>query len=107
MAISLTSTLLVVGTTSGHIHCYDIASHQLLRTITPNHTQPMSVTTVATILRPPDLVGHVSLNTNEREMVPVRPVLQLQRMRDTKARKAHEVMILPPPSQSSLVSVTS
>ena len=53
------------------------------------------------MLKPPDLVGHVSLSMSAgdpKDVVPVRPVAAFQRMRDAKARTAHEVATLLPPS---------
>ncbi|TFY63009.1 hypothetical protein EVJ58_g3496 [Rhodofomes roseus] len=91
MSISLTSSLLLVGTATGHIHTYDIASHQLLRTLSTH--KGMVITHLMTLLRPPDLVGHVSLTLaagTETKEVPVRPIAPFQRMRDAKARDLHE-----------------
>ncbi|PSR76142.1 hypothetical protein PHLCEN_2v8640 [Hermanssonia centrifuga] len=106
LSISLTSTLLIVGTTAGLIHIYDIASHQLLRTISTH--KGFSITCLMTMLKPPDLIGHVSLTLNAtnatdvRDTIPVKPVAPFQRMRDPKSREAHEVMLLLPPSNTSL-----
>lgn len=66
------------------------------------------------MLKPPDLVGHISLNlngggaTDPRDTIPVRPVVAFQRMRDPKAREAHEVaMMLPiPPSVCPRCQIT-
>lgn len=82
------------------MHTYDIASHQQLRTLGAH--KGLAITHLATLLRPPDLVGHVSLTlaagTDTRE-VPVRPVAPFQRMRDARTRELHEVaMMLPPRS---------
>ncbi|KAI4529027.1 WD40 repeat-like protein [Schizophyllum commune Loenen D] len=99
LCISATGALLLVGTTSGPVHVYDIPSHQLLRTITTH--KGFTVTHLATMLKPPDLVGHVSLSMSAgdpKDVVPVRPVAAFQRMRDAKARTAHEIATLLPPS---------
>ncbi|THH13451.1 hypothetical protein EW146_g6764 [Bondarzewia mesenterica] len=107
LTISLTSSLLLVGTSTGVINIYDIPSHQLLRTITTH--KGFSITHLETMLKPPDLIGHVSLSLSvggdtSREM-PVRPVLPFQRMRDAKAREAHEVtMVLPAQDKPTLES---
>lgn len=51
------------------------------------------------MLKPPDLVGHVSLSlgagtsADAKDSVPVRPVAPFQRMQDPKAREAHEVAL--------------
>jgi pre-rRNA-processing protein IPI3 len=89
-----------VGTATGLIHIYDITSHQLLRTISTH--KGMSISHLATMLKPPDLVGHISLSLNigssadAKDIIPMRPVVPFHRMKDSKAREAHEVaMILP------------
>lgn len=107
LTISLTSSLLLVGTATGLIQTYDIASHQLLRTLAAH--KGLAVTHLTTLLRPPDLVGHVSLTlaagTENKEM-PVRPVTAFQRMRDAKARETHEVaMMLPVHDKVRAVSI--
>ncbi|TCD67587.1 Pre-rRNA-processing protein ipi3 [Steccherinum ochraceum] len=95
LTLSLTSSLLLAGTIDGHIHVYDVASHQLLRSITTH--KGLSITHLRTMLKPPDLVGHVSLSlgagasADAKDSVPVRPVAAFQRMQDPKAREAHEV----------------
>ncbi|KAF8920803.1 WD40-repeat-containing domain protein [Mucidula mucida] len=100
LSISLTSSLLLVGTSSGSINIYDIASHQLLRTITAH--KGFSITHLQTMLKPPDLVGHISLSlslgasSDARDVIPVKPVLPFQRMRDPKTREMHEVSVLLP-----------
>ncbi|OCH85507.1 WD40 repeat-like protein [Obba rivulosa] len=100
MAISLTGSVLLAGTAGGLVHTYDIASHQLLRTLAAH--KGLLIAHLATMLRPPDLVGHINLSLTaaspnaERESVPVRPVVPFQRMRDPKTREAHEVAMLLP-----------
>lgn len=62
----------------------------------------MSISHLATMLKPPDLIGHVSLSLNlgsfsdAKDVVPVRPVVPFHRMKDAKAREAHEVMMMLP-----------
>lgn len=98
MTMSLTSTLLLVGTSAGIINIFDIASHQLLRTVTTH--KGLSITCLATMLKPLDLVGHISINLDvgstldARDVIPVKPVLPFQRVKDAKARGVHEVSIL-------------
>jgi pre-rRNA-processing protein IPI3 len=99
LAISLTSSLLLVGTAAGLIYVYDIPSHQPLRTISTH--QGYSITCLASILKPPDLIGHISLSlainsvADAKDVIP-KPVSPFQRTRDAKAREAHEVpMTLP------------
>lgn len=104
MTISLTSSLLLVGTSGGLIHSYDIASHQLLRTISAH--KGLSISYLATMLKPPDLVGHVSLSlgannsADSRDAIPARTVAAFQRMRDPKQREAHEVSMFLLPSRT-------
>ena len=104
MTISLTSSLLLVGTATGLIHSYDIASHQLLRTFSTH--KGFSISHLTTMLKPPDLVGHVSLSLNannpadSRDTIPVKTVTPFQRMRDPKQREAHEVSLMLPPSRT-------
>ncbi|KAJ7132140.1 WD40 repeat-like protein [Mycena epipterygia] len=100
IAISLTTTLLLAGTSAGIIHIYDIPSHQLLRSISTH--KGSSITYLVTMLKPPDLIGHVSLSLHaghasmSDNAIPVKHVAPFQRMRDAKSREAHDItMILP------------
>jgi pre-rRNA-processing protein IPI3 len=90
-----------VGTATGLAHLHDIASHQLLRTISTH--KGMSISHLATtMLKPPDLIGHVSLSlkvgsfSDAKDVIPVRPVVPFYRVKDAKARDAHEVMMMLP-----------
>ena len=110
LSLNLSSSLLLAGTAGGIINVYDVASHQLLRMISTH--KGLSISLVATMLKPPDLVGHASLRldmgkmADAKEMIPVKPVSAFQRIRDSKARAAHEVtMILKPGSQVSSSSL--
>ncbi|KAL4245549.1 Pre-rRNA-processing protein IPI3 [Abortiporus biennis] len=100
MTISLTSTVLIVGTTTGMIHLYDVASHQLLRSIATH--KGYSITYLMSMLKPPDLVGHINLSlssgnsADSRDSIPVRPVAAFQKMKDPKARELHEVSMMLP-----------
>ncbi|KAG1876566.1 WD40-repeat-containing domain protein [Suillus subalutaceus] len=100
LTISLTSSLLLVGTSTGLIHIYDIASHQLLRTISTY--KGMSISHLATMLKPPDLVGHISLSlglgssADAKDIIPMRPVVPFHRIKDSKLREAHEVTMMLP-----------
>ena len=102
MAISLNASTLIIGTLSGFIHLYDIASHQLLRSISTH--KGLVITHLVTMLKPPDLTGHISLNLNTasavsaKDVMPTRPVAPFQRVRDAKARNAHEVLMMLPTS---------
>lgn len=110
LGISLNGSLLLVGTATGLIHVYDIASHQLLRTISTH--KGSSISFVATMLKPLDLVGHIGLSLNvvsmadARDVMPVRPVAALHRMKDASARELHEVsMMLPITSEVSCLNI--
>lgn len=100
LCISLSGSLLLAGTASGLIHVYDVASHQLLRTIATH--KGLSVSFLATMFKPPDLVGHVSLSlnvasvTDARDVMPVRPVAAFHRMKDANTRELHEVSMMLP-----------
>ena len=100
ICISLTSTILLVGTAEGSIHLYDVPSHQLLRTISSH--KGLSIAHLETMIKPPDLIGHTSLElrpgsaADVKDFIPLKPVAPFQRMRDLKARDAHEVSALLP-----------
>jgi pre-rRNA-processing protein IPI3 len=100
LTLSVPSSLLLVGTWTGLISIYDTISHQQLRTISSH--KGFIITHLTTILKPPDLIGHINLNLNVgsgidmKDVLPVRTVTPFQRMRDPKTRDKHEVeMILP------------
>ncbi|EIN06106.1 WD40 repeat-like protein [Punctularia strigosozonata HHB-11173 SS5] len=114
MTISLTTSFLLVGTSTGKIHVYDVPSHQRLRTISPSlssaaaSTVPLPITHIQTMLRPADLIGHVSLDIDPKasqgaEIVP-RVVAPFQRTKDAKARERHEVSMILPPSMNEWCS---
>lgn len=54
------------------------------------------------MIKPPDLIGHVSLMLNvsstsdARDVMPVKPIAPLHRIKDMKAREHHEVTIMLP-----------
>ncbi|KAJ3989654.1 WD40-repeat-containing domain protein [Lentinula detonsa] len=102
LSLSLTSNL-IVGTSSGLIHIYDTPTHQLLRTISTH--KGLSISYLATLLKPIDLTGHVSFNFNSSvttvDTIPVKPVVPFQRMRDAKAREIHEVSMMLPPQRDN------
>ncbi|KZV93107.1 WD40 repeat-like protein [Exidia glandulosa HHB12029] len=105
LALDLPGTQLLAGTTDGTVSIFDVASHQLLRTISPSaQASPGPVTFVTTMLRPSDLVGPASA---QRDTLPLRPLAVFQRIRDKTARETHDVPLvlpksaLPPPGYSS------
>ncbi len=60
LALSLSSTHLIIGTSAGEIHMHALPSHQLLRTL-PTHAGLGAVTHLSTLLRPADFVGSSGL----------------------------------------------
>ena len=104
LALSLTQSVLLAGTTDGDIRLYDIVSHQLLRAVSPvkDKSQGLAVTHIECMLKPPDLIGHLSLDlhvsgvTAQKDVMPTRPIAPFQKVRDEKTREAHEVPILLP-----------
>lgn len=104
MTFSLTGSSLLVGTESGLILLYDVASHQLLRTISSH--KGGTITFLRSILKPIDLVGHIGLSlhvngtTDAKDVIPVKPIQPFQRIKDGKSRDAHEVTIMLPAARS-------
>lgn len=95
MALSLSSSHLLVGTQSGEIHVYSLPSHQLLRTIS-SHASP--VTHLSTMLRPPDLVG----SRTKLDSWPIMEVKPLERTRGGRiAREVQEVSVVLVPTAST------
>ena len=100
MSMSLNASTLIVGTSTGYIHLYDIASHQLLRSISTHKGMP--VTHVMAMFKPPDLIGHISLNLNvagvasAKDVMPTKPIVPFQRVRDGKSRETHEILMMLP-----------
>ena len=95
----MTASQLLAGTFSGQIHIYDVESHQLLRSINTYKDKGLTVNSLATFLKPPDLPGHVSFGDGgaaARDADPVRHVAPFQRTRDASAREKHEVSIMLP-----------
>lgn len=91
--------MLLAGTTLGNVHVYDVPSHQLLRTINAHPGPGLAVTHLSTLLKPPDLVGHVRLDGDKDGRIPVRPIMPFQRMREARPREAHEVTMMLPHAQ--------
>ena len=63
-------------------------------------TQGLAITHVKCMLKPPDLIGYISLGINiggvmsTKDVMPTKLVAPFQRVRDSKAREAHEVPIM-------------
>lgn len=104
MTFSLTGSLLLVGTEGGLVHSYDVASQQLLRTISSHKGN--AITFLRSILKPIDLVGHISLSlhvngsADAKDVIPVRPIQPFQRIKDARLRDTHEVTIMLPTVRS-------
>jgi len=109
LCLSLTGAMLLAGTALGNVHVYDVPSHQLLRTINAHPGPGLAVTHLTTLLKPPDLVGHVRLDGDKDGGIPVRPIVPFQRMREERPREAHEVTMMLPhaPKATTHDSVTA
>ena len=99
LSLSLTGAQLLAGTAAGNVRVYDVPSHQLLRTINAHSGPGLAVTFLTTLLKPPDLVGHVRLGGDKDYGIPVRPIVPFQRMREARPREAHEVTMMLPHAQ--------
>lgn len=98
MAISLTTSSLIVGTAAARILVYDIRSHQLIRTV--NCPKDFIINSLQVMLKPQDLMGHVTIGAAKSDTgaVPIQSITAFQRTRDPKAREAHDVLITLPPT---------
>ncbi|KZV72236.1 WD40 repeat-like protein [Peniophora sp. CONT] len=107
LALSLTASLLLVGTAPGLVHVYDVRSHQLLRTISVH--KGARITHLEAISKPPDLVGHVSLvRAANNEAPQPRPIVALQRTRDVSSRTRRDVsVVLAARPKDTMESITS
>ena len=93
LALSLTASLLLVGTAPGLVHVYDVRSHQLLRTISVH--KGARITHLEALSKPPDLIGHVSLvRATNSEATQPRPIVALQRTRDVASRARRDVSVV-------------
>ncbi|EJD43766.1 WD40 repeat-like protein [Auricularia subglabra TFB-10046 SS5] len=98
LALDMPGTQLLAGAQDGSISLFDVASHQLLRTIAPPaHGSPGPVTFLHTLLRPADLVGPAA-SGSAKDAPPLRPLAVFHRIRDRAAREAHEVPLVLPRS---------
>jgi hypothetical protein len=101
LVLSKSQSHLISGTAHGHIHIHSLPSHQHLRTITSHIGVP--ITHLSTLVRPPDLVGSVSLRdaANAATMSvggivgagawPVKEVKQFERMKVVKRDAARQM----------------
>lgn len=98
LSISLASSWLLAGTEAGTVQIYDVLSHQFLRSISAHQDKGLRITTLATMLKPLDLLGHVSLNlgagVKEGCGVYPKPVMPFMKMKDAKARDKKEVWMM-------------
>lgn len=95
LALSLSSTHLLVGTSAGTIQIHSLPSHQHLRTLSP-HAGP--VTHLSTLLRPADLVGSVGAKSEE---IPIMEIKPLDRLKHRSPQESHELTVLLRPSTST------
>ncbi|OXG80821.1 pre-rRNA-processing protein IPI3 [Cryptococcus neoformans var. grubii Br795] len=95
LALSLSSTHLLVGTSAGTIQIHSLPSHQHLRTLSP-HAGP--VTHLSTLLRPADLVGSVGAKSEE---IPIMEIKPLDRLKHRSPQESHEPTVLLRPSTST------
>lgn len=99
MALSLSTTHLLVGTQRGEIHIHALPSHQHLRTLS-SHSSP--ITHISTLLRPQDMVGSggqgsatMSMSMSKRDEWPIMEIKALERMRAGRvAREVQECTIV-------------
>ncbi|KAG8878044.1 Pre-rRNA-processing protein ipi3 [Tulasnella sp. 331] len=97
MTLSMTGSILLIGTATGQVHIYDVASHQLLKTV--NTHQGFRATHLSTFIKPSDLTGHVTIGSaSHLDTIPLYPITSFHRIRDATARTAHEIVpdTLPP-----------
>lgn len=100
LALSLSSTHLLVGTSAGTIQIHSLPSHQHLRTLSP-HAGP--VTHLSTLLRPADLVGSVGAKSEE---IPIMAIKPLDRLKLRSPQESHEPTVLLRPSTSTSTSTS-
>jgi pre-rRNA-processing protein IPI3 len=91
----MSSSLVLAGTVAGLVQVFDVESHQLLRSITTYKGKDLRITTVATMLKPLDLIGHVNLNVGVSDgfAVYVKSVAPFMKVKDAKAMEKKEVWI--------------
>ncbi len=103
IALSISQSHLLTGTSTGDIHLHSLPSHTLLRTIATHSGTP--VTHLSTLIRPADLVGHINFasligsgsgtNGNKSEEWPIMECRPFERMRvGRKERDEQEIGIL-------------
>ena len=101
MALSLSSSQLLIGTKAGDIHIHALPSHQHLRTISA-HAQTGAISHISTMLCPPDLVGR-PFRADEWAVMEIR---NLERMRVGRAAKdAQEVVVVLPGASGNFAAV--
>lgn len=97
LSLSLSTSHLLLGTSTGQIHIHSLPSLQHLRTLSPAAHKTCPITHISTLLRPSDLHGHVSLGGSSagaegEDKWAIRTVGMLERMRvGRREREKHEV----------------
>lgn len=99
LALSLSTSHLLIGTNVGQIHLHALPSLQHLRTLSPSQHKSCPITHLSTLLRPADLHGTVQLGaavgSGAEDKLPIRSVGVLERMRvGRRERDRHEVTVL-------------
>lgn len=110
IALSLSSTHLLVGTQSGEIHVHALPSHQLIRTIAAHNG---SITHLSTLPRPADFIGTSGVRTMSASksaseswpIVEIRPFERQKASRQT--REAREVVMLAGPKRGDVDDLLS
>src|SRR5437016_12125256 len=83
----------------------------MLRTISSH--KGMSIAHLETMIKPPDLIGHISLDcrvrssTDSKDLIPIKPIVPFQRIRDAKSREGHEVTTMLPNHNTVSLHYTS
>ncbi|OCF44890.1 pre-rRNA-processing protein IPI3 [Kwoniella heveanensis CBS 569] len=99
LALSISATHLLVGTSEGTIQLYALPSHQHLRTLSP-HAGP--VAHLSTLLRPVDLVASSSASgaglVSKADQWPIMEVKAFERMKARSPQHTQEVTIRLQPS---------
>lgn len=98
IALSLSSTHLLVGTQAGEIHVHALPSHQLIRTIAAHGG---SITHLSTLVRPADFIGTPGVRTigaagtTNGDDWPIMEIRAFERQKASRqTRDAREVVML-------------
>ncbi|WRT68936.1 uncharacterized protein IL334_005918 [Kwoniella shivajii] len=98
MALSISSTHLLIGTKDGSIHLYSLPSHQHLRTLS-SHNGP--ITHLTTLLRPTDLIIGTG-SSLKSDQYPIMEIKPFERMKSTTVKTNHQFIMKLQSSQNLL-----